>query len=193
MTYAHSKNRHGQRQDLKDHLTQVADLARAFAEPFRAGMLAQTAGLLHDVGKFDPAWQRYLLDAEAHPNQKHRGPDHKGAGAWRGSELNMPPLAFLIKGHHGGLPALAELKPWLRERAADSGVQLAWILAQSELPTLAALTTPHLPNYAETEAGIELFMRLTFSALVDADFLDTEHHFAAATGTQRRGAPALMS
>lgn len=148
---------------------------------------------MHDIGKFDLAWQRYLLDAEASPHQKRRGPDHKGAGAWRGAELNTPPLAFLIKGHHGGLPALSELKPWLRERAADPAVREAWRLAQHDLPPLATLSAPGLPLHVTTETELELFTRLAFSALVDADFLDTERHFSAATGARRSGAPELAS
>lgn len=193
MAYAHSKNRQGRRQDLVDHLTAVADLARTFAEPFGAGALASTAGILHDIGKFDPAWQRYLLDAEAHPHQKQHGPDHKGAGACRGAELNAPALAFLIKGHHGGLPALTDLKTWLRGRASDVGVQEAQGLALRELPAFANLASPSLPHYAASEAGIELFTRLAFSALVDADFLDTERHFAADTATRRQSSPPLAN
>lgn len=193
MAYAHSMNQQRQRQDLVDHLQRVAEQARIFADPFGAGEVAYAAGLLHDVGKFDPAWQRYLLAAEASPQQKHRGPDHKGAGACRGAELNTPPLAFLIKGHHGGLPALPELKPWLRERAADPAVQQAWGLAQRDLPALTTLSAPVLPSHITTETALELFMRLAFSALVDADFLDTERHFSAATGARRTGAPEMAS
>ena len=64
---AHTRNRLGNRQDLVDHLTLVADMAATFAMPFGADQLAWLAGMLHDIGKFNPAFQQYLLDAEANP------------------------------------------------------------------------------------------------------------------------------
>lgn len=63
--FAHSRNGAGQRNLLIDHLTETARLTAEFAEPLGAAALGPYVGLWHDVGKFDPAWQRYLLDAEA--------------------------------------------------------------------------------------------------------------------------------
>lgn len=192
MPYAHSKNHLGQRQDLVDHLARVAELAATFAAPFSAHDVACVAGLLHDIGKFNPAWQRYLLDAEARVTPKPRGPDHKGAGACWGERLSSAPVAFMIQGHHGGLTSLADLKSWMRERAADPTTRLSFDLANQALPALTALTAPPLPAYAQRdELAIELFMRFTFSALVDADFLDTERHFTPAALASRRGSVVL--
>ena len=78
--FAHSKNSAGQRQGLFDHLENVARLSAQFATAIEATDLAYYVGLLHDIGKFNPEFQQYLMNAEAQPSAKVRGPDHKGAG-----------------------------------------------------------------------------------------------------------------
>jgi len=52
--YAHSKEGRPQEewQLLEDHLRNVADMARAFAELFDAGEWGYLAGLWHDIGKY---------------------------------------------------------------------------------------------------------------------------------------------
>ncbi len=177
--FAHSKNVAGQRQILLDHLRQVAEQAAQFAAPLGAGAadLAFIVGLLHDIGKFHPAFQQYLLAAEANPAKRQHGPDHKGAGAVLARSMRLEFLAFLIAGHHGGMLAQAQLKTWLREREADTAVQEAIQLAREALVELPTLSVPRLPEYVKRELEAEMFLRLLFSALVDADFLDTERHF----------------
>src|SRR5271165_5022164 len=100
--YAHSRNSAGVRQGLTDHLQAVSLLTSQFAAPFGASELGRYVGLWHDVGKFNPAFRQYLLDCEANPQGKHRGPDHKAAGTSIASK-HMSPLALLVQGHHGGL------------------------------------------------------------------------------------------
>lgn len=46
---------------LIDHLNSVASLAESFANDFGNGDWVRTAGLLHDLGKFNPEWQNYLF------------------------------------------------------------------------------------------------------------------------------------
>ena len=72
--HAHSANEEGQRHGLVEHLRAVAELAREFSSSFGGGETAHYAGLWHDLGKFDPEFQRYLS------GDRPRGPDHKGAG-----------------------------------------------------------------------------------------------------------------
>lgn len=181
MAIAHTKNVLGNRQDLLDHLTNVAERAAAFATRYEAAELARLAGLLHDIGKFNPAFQQYLLAAEGQPRGSTRGPDHKGAGA-RLAEMAAPELlkailAFIIAGHHGGLSDFSALKDWLRERGADPAIPTAIATAQLAIPQLGAFPSLSYPLYIQTVQDSELFTRMLFSALVDADFLDTEQHF----------------
>src|SRR5205807_1729655 len=79
--HAHSRNSHGHRHDLVGHLRSVADLSGRFASAFDASDLARFLGLWHDLGKFNPKFQEYLLACEANPGARGHGPDHKAAGA----------------------------------------------------------------------------------------------------------------
>jgi CRISPR-associated endonuclease/helicase Cas3 len=46
--------------ELTDHLNGVANIASSFASEFGNADWARSAGLLHDLGKFNPRWQEYL-------------------------------------------------------------------------------------------------------------------------------------
>ncbi len=190
---AHSKNSAGYRQDLQTHLRNVSTLAANFATSIGAPELARYAGLLHDIGKYNPAFQAYLIDAELHPSTKKRGPDHKGAGAVLANSLNLSPLAFLIKGHHGGLPSRAELKGWLKERKDNPQVREAIEAGKYVIPELHVAPANLTPAHIGSEYEAELFIRLLFSALVDADFLDTERHFTAGQVSRRNDGPSLIA
>ena len=180
---AHTKNSQGKQQDLVEHLTQVAELAKEFAEGLGASDLAYYAGLLHDIGKFNPEFQQYLSNAEK--GIKGRGPDHKGAGAVHAKSMELMPLAFLAQGHHGGLRDGSELRSFLIERKKDPAVLKAIEKAKQVLPDIDQ-TMPHLiPADIKSNLERELFIRLLFSCLVDADFLDTEQHFSPDKSIQR--------
>lgn len=175
---AHTKNPQGQRQDLEEHLRNVADAAERYSAAFGGETFARFAGLLHDIGKYDPAFQQYLLDAERNPGKHTRGPDHKGAGTVLAQAAGAGGLlAFLINGHHGGLAARSDLKTTIRERMANQAVQDAIATARRTIPELQAIPLDLIPAHICSELERELFVRMVFSALVDADFLDTEQHF----------------
>jgi hypothetical protein len=72
--WAHSKNEAGERHELVAHLTAVAAMARELAEPFGGGEVAYWAGLWHDLGKFHPEFQEYLLEPEANPGRRRGVP-----------------------------------------------------------------------------------------------------------------------
>ncbi len=189
--YAHSRNKQGQRQGLEEHIRAVAELAEEFASAFGAGPFGRIAGLHHDIGKYNPRWQTYLLDSEAGKAKRGSGPEHKGAGSCL---ITSPfPLgSFLIQGHHGGMYARKDLKGWLKERTADPAVKKAIELAKLNLPELSTLPTPSLPaNMGKDEMRLEMFLRMLFSTLVDADYLDTEMHLKSQKARQR-GSTATM-
>lgn len=175
--YAHSSNSQGQRHRLSDHLKEVARLAKGFADKFGAGELAYWVGLWHDIGKIHPDFQAYLQKCAKNPETRHRGPDHKGAGAIL-AQNNLEPLAFLVAGHHGGLPNSVDLKAvWLPEKAASPFTQEALRLSTGEGFNIKPLSSLAPPSFIKTPLDAEFFIRLLFSTLVDADFLDTESHF----------------
>jgi CRISPR-associated endonuclease/helicase Cas3 len=190
---AHSSNAQDVRHDLIIHLTEVARLAADFAETLSARELAYYAGLWHDVGKFREAFQQYLRDCEADPQRKARGPDHKAAGAKLAVE-HLGLAALVIQGHHGGLKSLEEFRNWLAGRAKDSDVSQAVAAAESALSDLIPAERIPFPAYIEGNPHAqEFFVRMLFSALVDADYLDTERHFHPERSASRSGTPPIGS
>src|SRR3972149_4925564 len=174
--YAHSPNDKGEWHRLDAHLKEVAKLAKRFAGKFSAGELAEWIGLWHDLGKANPEFQSYLHQCINEPDKLHRGPDHKGAGAVLAYK-HLEPLAFPTAGHHGGLMNYSDLKSWLSGKNDSSHIQnmLHELANHGFNLSPSTLLTP--PSFIKDDVDAEFFIRMLFSALVDADFLDTEDHF----------------
>jgi len=194
LPFAHSKNSRGFRHDLVTHLTAVAELAAGFADALSARQLAYYVGLWHDVGKFRDAFQQYLFACEASPGAKRRGPDHKAAGAKLACDHKIGLAALAIQGHHGGLASPEQFRAWLAQRAKDPDLAEAIDAAARAIATLVPDGPLPLPPHVEHDKlATEFFVRMLFSALVDADYLDTERHFQPDNSAARAGAPALES
>lgn len=186
---AHTPNEAGHWHRLTDHLTTVASTSSTFAAKLGAQELGYWLGIWHDLGKFHPAFQRYLHDAAA--GTRRRGPDHKAAGVAIALR-HVESAAFPLAGHHGGLRDRAgELRPWINERVSTPEVAEALLLARSHLESIEPATALRPPPFINTPLAAELFVRMLFSALVDADFLDTERHFNPSTSAIRGAAPTL--
>lgn len=182
--WAHSANQAGVRHRLEDHLRGTAELARSFGEAFGAGDLAGYLGLVHDVGKASCVWQNGLSVAERTGGAV--GIDHKHAGTWLARQP-AGEFAMCVFGHHGGLPSRADLKIRLKQESSDRDTLKAW----QDAISLAAAVVPEIrPGLARSlfpswlacrqdddPLAYDMLARMVFSALVDADFLDTEVHF----------------
>ncbi|HUA61411.1 MAG TPA: CRISPR-associated endonuclease Cas3'', partial [Verrucomicrobiae bacterium] len=102
MHYAHSISGRPEVewQRLEDHLRQVAELAEVFAGPLGDGW-GRLAGLWHDAGKFQGAFQKYIRqDADAHVKDRV---DHSSVGAVLAREMKALTVPFVVAGHHAGL------------------------------------------------------------------------------------------
>ncbi len=196
--YAHSENRLGVKHDLVTHLERVAELASQFAGKFGAADFGYWAGLWHDLGKFHPDFQAYIASPES-----HRGPDHSSAGAIHAVD-GFDLLAFLVAGHHSGLPSKTDLKLRLEKKKTSQKVTEALELAGSALARVSPdrPLPDSLPFFLKRASATqsdgehlfrqtEFFLRMVFSALVDADFLDTETHFDSNRSRNRTGVPSL--
>ncbi len=189
--YAHSANALGRRQLLTEHLTQVAETAAAFAESWGGGKAAYYAGWWHDIGKFHPAFQQYLLQCEVEPRARRRGPPHSHVGALFAAQAGQLPLAIPIVGHHSGLPDMTKLRDRLSASESTSFpegryAREALAIARAQLgPTARADTGDVLPSDFDDDAQLELFIRFVFSALVDADSLDAERHNSPSSAALR--------
>lgn len=185
--WAHSANDSGDRHRLVDHLRGTAAMAAEFASVFGAGELAGSIGILHDVGKGACAWQDGLRRAEVCGGRVvdtgGASIDHKMAGTWLAvRKACLGPYALSVLGHHGGLPAARELKDFLANadgEAADrvqEAIRRVSVLVPEILDDHSA-AVPSWVRSADDPHAAELLLRMAFSALVDADFLDTESHF----------------
>lgn len=200
--WAHSANAVGRWHELSEHLLGVAKLARGFAEPFGAGDWGYVAGLLHDVGKFSAAFQAHLRRSssdECHASELRGTVDHTSAGAQYAVE-RFPVLghllAYAISGHHGGLLDAISDFACLEKRLGKTVENWSHGLRLLVLPDL------QLPHFlrevlARRERGpkgvafsFAFFVRMLFSCLVDADFLDTEAFFDADRKSSRPSWPA---
>ncbi len=185
MHYAHSSNGTGRWHPLADHLSAVSRLAAEFSGCFQWREEAALAGLLHDLGKYGVRFQARLRG-------KDQGLDHWSQGAWLAlTEQKAVAAALAIQGHHIGLQYLSKdgcrgLDP--QKLAQNHPQQLALSSGHlAELNAALAADGLHAEKPANTICGMELSsridrmldIRLLFSALVDADYLDTEAHFEA--------------
>jgi CRISPR-associated helicase Cas3/CRISPR-associated endonuclease Cas3-HD len=183
--YAHSKNKAEKKHPLAEHLGSVSRIAGEFAEASGFGEEARLAGLLHDLGKYGDRFQRRLEGEE-------QGLDHWSAGAWLACiEHRAVAAALAIQGHHVGLQCmrrseLLKLSPAklvqnhplqlrLTEENPDPAILKARLTADGLIPIKPA--KPIIGTELKSGFGSMLDIRLLFSALADADFLDTEAHF----------------
>jgi CRISPR-associated endonuclease/helicase Cas3 len=184
---AHSRNAEGQRHDLVAHLRAVSEKAAEFAQGFGGAEIAHYVGLWHDVGKLAPGFQEYLRRCEQDPSPGQRGPDHKAAGSLLARQ-HAGPAAFLVQGHHGGLRSRSDFDAWLHGLEGKSEVQDAIERARTLVPDLEPRDQLLPPaDVRGDRLGWDFFLRLVFSALVDADHLDTEAHFDRGRAALRGG------
>ena len=122
-------------------------------------------------------------------------------------ELLSRVLEYLIAGHHAGLAdwnagALGQgLAPRLSSAEAQSEYREALQAAITAMPALCKAPSPEeLRNAGLTASSLRargqplarsIWLRMLFSSLVDADFLDTEAHFNPKSGSHRVGFPSL--
>lgn len=205
ITYAHTATRSDGTPDpeqshwqlLDDHLRNVADAAAIFAAPFHAAEWARLAGWWHDLGKYSAEFQSYLATAggsEAHLEERPEiaaKVDHSTAGsqhAVRELKLFGPLLAYLIAGHHAGLANGQDASAACLEERLRKVIPV-YTTAPSAVLALAG-PSHRPPGHALTSGySLGFFLRFTFSALVDADWLDTEAFMSPGKATVRARQP----
>ena len=188
--FAHSPNGLNIRHGLVEHLEGTARRASEFGASFGRAEECRLAGLWHDIGKADPEFQGYL-DACASGPPPTGKVDHKTAGALFAARSGMAHLGIIILGHHGGMCNRGDALNTLKGAAENPtpGVNHALSWAAARLTTAPTAAPPREENAAERD----VLYRLMFSAVVDADFLDTEAHFDAERSAGRQPSEAISS
>ena len=199
-------------QPLLDHLHGVAEMAQSYAERItddpELGEIGYLLGLLHDLGKYQEGFQCYIRQQSGlDPTLNGWRTPHSPAGARYAYDLKqvggnqqlLKILSLCIGAHHRGLyddsewrgqvvrssdtkRAVANLVKGLKLEAS----QLEELLHKASLDKAAAVWDEL------DEKNYQLLIRMLFSCLVDADFLDTERFMSPDKSLARQSAKASL-
>lgn len=175
---------------LCNHLIDVALRAAVYANIFGAEKEAYLAGVLHDLGKYGDLFQERLKNPD-----KVKRIDHWSIGAWAALmeyKINGVAAALAIQGHHIGLQkgdreSLRDLDPDVLKEHHPDGLRLSSsdytiLLNRYKNDNLELPLNNFKSNYNPQETGCAssmLDVRMLYSSLVDADFIETEAFFNA--------------
>jgi len=184
---------------LGEHLRCVKKLSSEYAVDIGSDWAA-LAGLWHDLGKYRQKFQDYIRiqsgyeKENAHIENGKRAP-HSTAGAIHAIQM-FPSgfghiLSYLIAGHHAGLPDWYGGKGSLEFRLKDGLNEYKEALSENIPADILKGNCPELPDIAKSTDSISLWMRMLFSCLVDADFLDTEFYMQPNKTAKRQGTVSL--
>ena len=167
---AHSQNCDGKEQSMKQHSEGVADFMKSFALASDFVEIYSFCGLFHDIGKYSKGFQKYIRsNGEREPHAKW--------GAHMARMNKLINIAFPIFGHHAGLPnrdvMFEDLEICAKDNKKWKDIQQALEDDGVKIPTCDNSPFDKIGDIFQKE----LFIRLLYSALVDADSLDTERHF----------------
>ena len=169
---AHSENSKGIKQTMLEHSFGVGKLMREFALSESFADLYEFCGLIHDMGKYSDNFQKYIHGQ----GSKTR---HSIYGAILAKDMSLIEVMFPVYGHHAGLPnkssMAGDIKAELNtNRANFDAIYNCWYQENNKqviVPNDESFRS--LPDILQKEC----FVRMLYSALVDADSLDTEMHF----------------
>lgn len=179
-------------QTVKEHAVGTADLSESFAAVFGAAAWGKQNGWWHDMGKYTKdSFQPYIRSASGMTAEQKvaNKPDHSSAGAILAKE-KLPgyyqPLAYCIAGHHSGL------LDWTSSGEANLNKRLSKTDCYQEMlkdapeEMLEAVVSLNAPMISGFQKEMHQWIRMLFSCLVDADYLDTER-FMMPEQAVRRG------
>lgn len=174
MEYIAHINNNGGIQALEKHLQGTAKLAGEFAGKFGKQDWGYCCGMLHDIGKYSIDFQEKIR------GEHERKVDHATAGARvcneKGGRYKF--LEYCVAGHHAGLADFGSSY----DNGGDSTLVgrrqkkiSNYTAYQTEIEIPEITSDPFdLRKTTNPDFSLSVFMRMIYSCLVDADFLDTE-------------------
>ncbi len=174
---AHISDDGEREQSIKSHLEGTALLAKEFADEFGYGDWGYFCGMLHDIGKYSAKFQGRIRGSS-------EAVDHATAGAQlclklgkeKGGFYALP--AYCIAGHHAGLPDTGTSADTgdrgtfvgrMKKKTEDYGAYQEEI----SIPPLTSLAFKRTEK-KDPAFTMSFFIRMLYSCLVDADYLNTE-------------------
>ncbi|MBN1381227.1 MAG: CRISPR-associated helicase Cas3' [Deltaproteobacteria bacterium] len=172
---AHSENSCHEIHLLSKHLHETAEISSSFAWKEDYKSIFYLAGLLHDLGKYQIAFQVYIR------NGGRRGSvPHASWGAGYARCKSMLETSFVIDGHHKGIPDNSTWKvdtePFKRNEIDEFKNVVDRFVLENNINE-GDLKKEALGEISKTPSHREVFIRYLFSALTDSDWLSTEKHF----------------
>jgi CRISPR-associated endonuclease/helicase Cas3 len=172
--YAHSENEKNEKHLLSTHLFQTSKLSESFACKEDYKEIFRITGLLHDLGKYQPEFQRYLENGG-----KRGSVPHASWGSGYARLCRLIEASITIDGHHKGIPDnsawKSDTEPFYRrdvtgfENVVDSFLKDTGICEEE-------IKKPKSLQFVDSSQR-EVFIRYLFSSLTDSDWLSTEEHF----------------
>ncbi|MBP3717246.1 MAG: CRISPR-associated helicase Cas3' [Paludibacteraceae bacterium] len=169
------------------HSAGVAELSSKFASEFDMSEWGKVLGLLHDKGKEKFAFQQHIMKSSGYnPDVKVEGDSsHAYVGGLIAKVLypyQNPLLVNPLMGHHRGLYDYADLNKEL-SKTIPTEVNANSVNIELALPKNAKTWQPK---------DFHHLMRMLYSCLVDADFLDTENFMMHEQSRLRESKSSLM-
>ena len=171
MLLAHgATDEHPEGQSIEAHLKGTGDLAETFAAEFGAAANGKLCGLAHDIGKYSDEFQLRLRGGKK--------VDHATAGAIECFKIKAAFEAVCVIGHHSGLPNVGHKDADTTESQTFFGRKLR--AEQGGIPDYRKNWNGHiaLPQDYFRPSGrgfaTAFYIRMLYSCLVDADYIDTE-------------------
>ena len=167
-------------QTIIDHSLGVASLSSNFANKFNNKDWGLLQGILHDLGKYKLLFQKYLKGEILSKT------DHATIGSLYAIDKfdfigNI--LSYIIAGHHSGLPDYyhnegigGSLQARLNKE--DNIISLNEIIPKIETKILDNIKQPTSKPNINKQENIHVWIRMLYSCLVDADYLDTEKYMS---------------
>ena len=181
---AHSKNKAGKLHYIREHLEETAHFMSRFTKNSNYLKIFVQAALMHDMGKYSLEFQRYITQG----GRRGSAP-HAFLGASFARYFKQAEIAFVVDGHHKGLPDKSTLKvgtvspdEWKSKKYQELTQIFLQDIGKSER---------EFENAGVAFSGFqrEVFIRYLFSALTDADWLSTEKHLDETTFSARQNIP----
>lgn len=182
---------------VEDHLKSTAEHTAIFSSEFGASQWGYVAGIWHDLGKYSPAFQsmiRIATGIDEETSNYISKVNHSTAGAqWAIEKFGKAGriFSYLIAGHHAGLP------DWLSDETGNAALsirlkEISHLEAALKAQIPATILEQNLPRERPPKgADPAMWIRMLFSCLVDADFLDTEAFMDKETFLLRSNYPSI--
>lgn len=171
-------------QTNEEHSLGVARLAAGFAAEFGLEQAGYVMGLLHDKGKEQRGFQKYIKYASGYdPSIRHadRTP-HAYVGMLVAKKIAAPYLGLIgmpIAAHHAGLHDWNDFNELISRPMPE------------DVTTDDLLTIQPVRIKADRK-DVNHYIRMLFSVLVDADFLDTERFMQPVRAAARPAGGSLL-